>query len=1602
MKTRKIIYLIVFCLATFFCQAQIRDRVDIHLMDIKTTKAQEFDQINWKSNCTLSEEGEPELPAYKVSYVLPIDAKLIEVTFQSQEKRLLKQDVYIYPAQAPIPVGYADDITFIQPDKRIYESNAPYPGKLYDIESDVIMYGYHIVTICIYPFEYLPKSRVLNYYPNLEYTVEYETGGNPDVIRPKTQSVLRADLSKIFIKHFVKNASDVEKFGSTARSLTNGRTIVQQNPLGLRSQGISVLDENVPDYIIITRDSLRSAFQPLIDWKNKKGIFTIVMTVEEINANYNGNDLQEKIRAYLLDVHLKWGDNLFILLGGDINIIPSRMIGGVHDKLQYPSDKYYSTTDSWKWNDLSHAFDGNDNQSYMNFLGRIPVSNTQELSTIISKIIAYEKADGLGNLNYLKNNLYADAYISDAGGKLSDFAMYREYYGKSIKDYVNSYASSCNNKFICDNAGCNGNSARYKYSGNDCPGGDIELNQDNFLSCLNNGANLGVGKFHFIYHLDHSGPPSLGTSNKDKGQTVHKPDIDNLSNGTSWQILMSGGCKPANFYYDCIGKHYLINPTGGGVAFIGNTDVGWSHEYSHLQGFLESLYTVGRYDIANAFQKAALNIICSNKQRWRLHLLGDPEMQVWTNKPNPMTVTVNTPSIYCQASAVSVTVSGLQNNEKIRICLYKENEVFEANTEYGNGTYTYSGIYPITAGNLHVTVTAHDYIPEERTIPVLANVTPHIYISNITINDDQPLGNGDGQPDAGETIELEIELTNNGSATASGVMAQLSCSSSHINITNPQVSFVNISAGQSKISPVKYVFKIDKDAPQILKYETGIPVFTLNISDNSGNNFTRTFNVEIFCPDLQLANRIITGGALSSGQTVSFNAGLLNTGRAEAIGLTTVKLKDNSSNVLCTRSYPDIDRNETAWNTVPFQFQVPSSYITGSALNLELEIENKYLRKWNRPFNLAEQALPKPTGINFTADTTSINLYWTEKTNTKYNVYRWSVDGSNNPVGDSIKLNAQPLAYAYFTDTGLEKLTKYYYKIFPVSSSGKEGTAGEILAWTSLNIIKPFPVQLSFGSIRWGVHAVNYNNNPYGYQGIFAGSMGGNIVGLNHLGADLFDIDNNVTTISGFAKVDAGIYGPPAIGEILGNGEIQLAGASHNAGSDGLRRVYCFATKDDDGYGNKINQPNPVWIKPTSRGSYLGVAAANIDNSSDGSIEIIVPNNNNTIDIYQSADGSLMTPTIASGQGNIYNAAAAADLDDDGYMEIIRASNDTIFIFKYNTTNSTLNKQALYIMPPAYSGWNFKYSAVVCDIDNCGEKEVLAVALKANTGKVFAVKLDGTLVSGWKLPEFNNGSSTDIGGISVGDLDQDGNFEVVVAGKNLIMVWDNLGKEISSIRVENNGTYTLPMAPILADVDSNPSDIEIILGSNDVKKVYAFKMDGSNVLGFPMSVHNSMYSTVCVSDINNDGKNELIAGVEDMVYVWATEGKPENIAWGCERYDQYNTGTYTKCLKPVIRKNTTWDAKRVVCNDIIIQSGTLTLTSTCTLITKEPSTIIVESGANLVIDGATILGANIKALPGSSITMQNNAYIKLRKNGRFSILQGATFNNQYGKIDITP
>lgn len=193
------------------------------------------------------------------------------------------------------------------------------------------------------------------------------------------------------------------------------------------------------------------------------------------------------------------------------------------------------------------------------------------------------------------------------------------------------------------------------------------------------------------------------------------------------------------------------------------------------------------------------------------------------------------------------------------------------------------------------------------------------------------------------------------------------------------------------------------------------------------------------------------------------------------------------------------------------------------------------------------------------------------------------------------------------------------------------------------------------------------------------------------------------------------------------------------------------------------------------------------------------------------------------------------------------------------------------------------------------------------------------------------------------------------------------------------------------------SKADIIYSVGDA--IYALRHDGTFIEGFPLKANNAINGTLVVSDIDNDGKNEIIAADNDThFYAWKTNGDSNAIEWGSERHDSRNTGEYgTFCQPTLIRSNTTWNGE-TPCGNVIVQSGTLTIPTGKSITLEKTSKIVVRPGATLVVDGGSVLNGYVWALPGSTVTIKNNGTIKLRLSGNLIIESGAVFNQKYGSV----
>ena len=78
---KKQLYLLLIGLLPLFIYAQISDKLTITKKDIKSEIVNGYDKINWKSDFRTKEVGNPDLPVYRVSYVLPVDVLVTGVRF---------------------------------------------------------------------------------------------------------------------------------------------------------------------------------------------------------------------------------------------------------------------------------------------------------------------------------------------------------------------------------------------------------------------------------------------------------------------------------------------------------------------------------------------------------------------------------------------------------------------------------------------------------------------------------------------------------------------------------------------------------------------------------------------------------------------------------------------------------------------------------------------------------------------------------------------------------------------------------------------------------------------------------------------------------------------------------------------------------------------------------------------------------------------------------------------------------------------------------------------------------------------------------------------------------------------------------------------------------------------------------------------------------------------------------------------------------------------------------------------------------------------------------------------------------------------------------
>jgi hypothetical protein len=328
------------------------------------------------------------------------------------------------------------------------------------------------------------------------------------------------------------------------------------------------------------------------------------------------------------------------------------------------------------------------------------------------------------------------------------------------------------------------------------------------INALNAGHNL-------ANHSDHSGYDVMGVGYVNHYGLLYNSDMDALNNGESQTILYSLGCDPCYFdLEDCIAEHFVHNPNGGGVAFVGNTRYGWYNpgSYNTLsmkydRAFFKSLFTDNMYRIGQTLADSKNDNTpggdpYSQYIVWELTLLGEPEMAIWTDTPTALSVTYPT-SIPVGSRDFTVTVT-YEGDPVVNalVCLQKIGEVYAYGLTGSDGTKTFA-IDPASEGTMSVTVTAQNHLPNEGTCAV--GGVPDISISVTPDETTVPRGG---------ILSYTVTGTNNTSSSQTfEYWADVTLPNSHPYPGNPVFGPVTATLGAGQTRSVHIAHIVPNNAP---------------------------------------------------------------------------------------------------------------------------------------------------------------------------------------------------------------------------------------------------------------------------------------------------------------------------------------------------------------------------------------------------------------------------------------------------------------------------------------------------------------------------------------------------------------------------------------------------------------------------------------------------------------------------------------------------------------------------------------------------------------------------------------------------------------------
>jgi hypothetical protein len=325
---------------------------------------------------------------------------------------------------------------------------------------------------------------------------------------------------------------------------------------------------------------------------------------------------------------------------------------------------------------------------------------------------------------------------------------------------------------------------------------------------------------------------------------------------------------------------------------------------------------------------------------------------------------------------------------------------------------------------------------------------------------------------------------------------------------------------------------------------------------------------------------------------------------------------------------------------------------------------------------------------------------------------------------------------------------------------------------------------------------------------------------------------------------------PPSVGDITGDGQVEIVLAT--GGVQVMPRLYAFRLDGSDLPGWPLSLNNN-WVLS---------APALADLDGDGALEVIVGERTAPTGRVQVLRGdgssfSLAWPLALPGVPAI--TPSIGDVDGDGEKDIVVYTTGSRYILGLDGQP----KPGFPIATDPAQRYSYQSPVLIAAGGDVGQLDILGAA-HGDAPEFHLYDATGAFRPGWPVPSADNFQTFSTPTV------------VEIAGETWIFMGRNLGPEAGDMLfawdTDGNLRDGFPISKIggcegiisVADIDDD-GDFEIVFGStlfvgDGPGFIHAYHLDGTEVEGFPLRPRGLTYlNGAALGDINGDGMMDLVA-----------------------------------------------------------------------------------------------------------------------------------------------